>query len=55
MENTPYYDPRVVIYEHKMFIRLATDLVPIEKMNPILFVQADSLDKFAQSELLNET
>ena len=23
-ENTPYYDPRVVIYERKMFIRLAT-------------------------------
>ena len=22
--NTPYYDPLVVIYEHKMFIRLAT-------------------------------
>ena len=25
LENTPYYDPRVVIYERKMFIRLATD------------------------------
>ena len=24
LENTPYYDPRVVIYERKMFIRLAT-------------------------------
>ena len=23
-ENTPYYDPRVVIYERKMFIRLTT-------------------------------
>ena len=24
MENIPYYDPRVIIYENKMFIRLAT-------------------------------
>ena len=24
MENTPYYDPRVVIYERKMFIGFAT-------------------------------
>ena len=24
LENTPYYNPRVVIYERKMFIRLAT-------------------------------
>ena len=23
--NAPYYDPRVVIYECKMFIRLATE------------------------------
>ena len=25
MENTPYYDPKFVIYERKMFIRLATE------------------------------
>ena len=25
MENTPYYDPRVVIFKHKIFIRLATE------------------------------
>ena len=24
LENTPNYDPRVVIYEHNCFIRLAT-------------------------------
>ena len=26
--NAPYYDPRVVIYKHKCFIRLATGLTP---------------------------
>ena len=26
MENTPYYDPRVVIFKRKMFIRLATEV-----------------------------
>ena len=30
--NTPYYDPRVIIYEHKMIIRLATGLIVREKM-----------------------
>ena len=30
MANTPYYDPRVVIYEHKMFLRLATAYRTIE-------------------------
>ena len=27
LENTPYYDTRVVIYERKCFIRLATGVV----------------------------
>ena len=29
----PYYDPRVVIYEHKMFIRLATGVDAIDKFS----------------------
>ena len=33
LENTPYYNPRVVIYERKMFIRLATE---IRISNPIM-------------------
>ena len=27
VENTPYYDSRVVNYDHKLFIRLATDVL----------------------------
>ena len=28
LENGPYYDSRVVIYAHKMFIRMATNQWP---------------------------
>ena len=38
LENCPYYDPRVVIYDRKMFMRLATGHTDYGQQNPIIIV-----------------
>ena len=46
LENTPYYDPRVVIYDRKMFIRLATDVKIKKSSNFPEFARKEQITTF---------